>query len=294
MSKSGRIISALALGGMLGMWVALAVSQIIWWLGALAGSLIAGLAYAMPDIVRYAPTAGRTTWHSLTYTPKVVRTTGRIVIGTILTILFLFGLRPKMSINARLMAAIVWVSLISFGTLVHLFMFRLMDESPRDIFQGFVLSMLYAIYALILAMRAVFRPYFTRRGEPGPTDLEILAIRKRTLFHVSPFGVIFWSGWGIGRTMMFLSMVLWELCKFIPKFTKTLVVLVHSKKMVLVSIDTLLGVTATYMLFVRQGELILGVGPTLVLSGFISVLLGYFIDYQIVSRRILHLNGQKI
>jgi len=139
--------------------------------------------------------------------------------------------------------------------------------------------------------RAIYGP-FSRREVL--TNSEILAIRKRTLFYVLPPGAVFLIGWGIIKIVPPILRITWESGKFIPKFVKTLFILAHSKELSLVSIDTALGVTAAYLIFVRQGEPILGIGPTLVLSGFISVLLGYFLDYQIVSRRILHLNGQKV
>ncbi len=293
MSKSGRFILATVLGGILGMLVALAVPQIIWWLGPLVGSLIAGFTYALPDIIRHAPTAGRTAWHSLIYTPKIIRATGRIIAGIVLAIFFLLGIRSKMTTGQRLMAAIVWVSLASYGTLVYFTIRRPIENGPLGAETTlFILgAVTYMAFAAILALRATYGPFDRKKYL---TDSEKVAIRKKTLFYVSPFGVIFMASWGIVGMIKIMACIVYESSKLIVKFARTLYILVHTKELTLVGIDTALGITATYQLFVRQGEPILGIGPTLVMSGFISVLLGYFIDYQIISRRILHLNGQKI
>ena len=122
------------------------------------------------------------------------------------------------------------------------------------------------------------------------------SIRGRTLFYVSPLGTVFLIGRGIGIGVPPLAIILWqiawELSKFVVRFARTLFILIHSKELVLVSVDTALGVLTTYLLFVRQGEPVLGVGPTIVLSGLVSVVFGV-LHYQVVSRRVLHLNGRE-
>ena len=285
MTKSGRIILALALGGMLGMLVALAVPQIIWWFGPLAGSLIAGFAYALPDIVRHVPSASRTAWRSLTYVPKVARTTGKTVAWIIMAISFSFGLRPKMPTGQRLMAAIIWIALASFMVAFYFCRPFLSLAMPPLLFYELFLGILVS-KALLGKSRAL--------QDPKPTPQEKLAVRKRVLFYVTPFGTVFLVGWGVIKIIPPVARVSWDFGRFVVRFAKTLYILVHSKELVLVSIDTALGVAVTYLFFVRQGDPFLGVGPTLVLSGFISVLLGYFLDYQIISRRVLHLRSQKI
>lgn len=112
MTKSVRVMLAAGFGGVLGMLVALAVSQNVWWLGALVGGVSAGFLFALPDIIRHTPTAGKTAWRSLVYIP--------VIIGAIL---FIFGLRLKMTLSQRLIVAIAWVGSVQLAVLIY-FTFR--------------------------------------------------------------------------------------------------------------------------------------------------------------------------
>lgn len=289
MTKSGRIISALALGGILGMLVALRVPQIVWWLSVLAASLIAGFAYALPDIVRHTPTASRTAWRSLARLPGVVRTIGRIIATIAGASLFAIGLRPKMHASQRLMVVIVWLSIALWVTS---FYFLATDNGHTlDVRASMFLILIYEIYLAALFIWASGGVTF--RSQTSPTNESKMAIRKKALFYVTPPGTIFLVGRSLVRIAPFMARIGWDLGKFVVRFTKTLFILVHSKELALVSIDTALGVAITYLLYVRQGNPVLGVGPTLVLSGLISVLVGYFLDYQIVSRRFLRINKKR-
>ncbi len=71
--KTRKIFVACTVGAVMGAYFTYFLPILIWWVGAVAGGLIAGFIFALPDIIYYSPLAARTAWRSLTYTPKIWR-----------------------------------------------------------------------------------------------------------------------------------------------------------------------------------------------------------------------------
>lgn len=263
-SKARRIFVVCAIGTMVGLFVAVNLPSLIWWLGALVGGLISGFLYALPDIVRYTPRAARSTWRTLTYLPEAVSLLhGRVrdlpsVTKWQIASVVIFGVY---------MVFWVWASL------------ELLVGKPS-------ISLLGALHLLILEVVMLGSVF-----SPEVEDREKIRWARKVVILATPPGpliLVIWILIAVVKAVPEIVMVISECARFLGGFAKTLFLFIHSRELVLCFVDGCFGVAISYFIFVVIGNMQLG--PTLLAGGLTGGLVGV-VNYEVVSRRLLRLES---
>lgn len=280
-NKARRIVIACFLGAMLGVYIATLLPFVIWWLGAVVGGATAGFVFALPEIVRYAPTAAKITWQTLIYIPQIWN---RIVfiVRTIRS-----GVRAVREVPSakKWQAAPFLIFCGNFLAWIFMFMLGLHIEENGRLswflvpFIGMGIYLIYTELVWGILMNQC-------RGAAEEVKIKTA---KRAVLLQSPAVIVVLLLLAlkvVPRLIAVTPKLVWEFVRFLAMFGKTLFLYVHSRELVLCMVDTGLAVCVGYLFFVRAAGM--DMGPTLLLSGCVGALLG-FLNYQLVSRHILHL-----
>ncbi len=284
MERQVKVFLACVLGTMTGLAVALSVPEIIWWVGAIIGGATSGLFYALPEIKHYAPKAAKIAWEGLQYAPNLIRAL----------------------VVYRWRILLLLVALISSGLLVwSLVVFPEMKLAPGEAGEESGVAVLFALVAIFLvlyfvvclALSVAFIANY--RDEILPAEDRDYAKTFAPFF--SPIGPLLIIAWlvvkgtphivrGSIRLTKKACGLIKEACSFTVEFSKTLFTFIHSKELVLCTVDGALAVLLSYIVCVTL--LTLPLGPTLLLGGLIGGLIG-ILDYEIISKRVLHIVSSK-
>lgn len=271
MERKVRIFLVCALGTMAGLAVAWFVPEIVWWIGAIIGGLVSGFLYALPEIKRYALPAAKIAWRTLCYIPKIY-----------------FGIRHGIVAFRKASVLNKW-RVIAVGILIgawgSIFVYTgLSEKVVANIGNGL---------AMLILLVGAFYLYF-------PSVLLMISFNKtaekiqkkraqRAVLFASPIGPLVAASLLIMLIIKIVPVtigIIADIGRFLWKFVKTLYIFIHSRELVLCTVDGALGVLISYILCVKV--LILPLGPTLLVGGLIGGLIG-ILNYEIVSKRVLRL-----
>jgi hypothetical protein len=275
MTKSGKIFLVCAIGAILGLLISLAVPQIIWWVGVLAGGFIGWFAGALPDIIRQTPEVTRTTWQGLKYLPKIANA----------LVSFFQNIKSWPRVK-KWQTIIIIIEFLILSLCILLPVTLLSEKSGSSI--AISLSF-YVIYTELIFVFFMVWSHIETKENDKIKKIQMGILSFTVIFFL---GMMFWllvklfpKIWNGGRKIII------EIFKFLWRFSKRLFILVHSRELALVALDSALAVIISYLVLIRL--LNLPLGPALVCAGLLGGLIG-LLDYQIVSRKILKIVPQPV
>lgn len=258
MTKSLKVCRACFLGGGIGTLSALQINGYFWWLGMLIGGLIGYLSYESRTVL------------------MVFSKTWKNVVGR----------KPyKENLNAFLKMWWYWVNIA--WTLSLVLVVVLCGLTRGDVVKELVRIMLIMVpFSSIVAVASLF----DKNTENLKEEMEISIHRLYKRFN--PISFFFWNlpKWFsvtticlakglfyiISRTPVFIG----EVTPIIGCLIKTVFIMIHSDIRLLCGIDAAIGAIIGYL----TGDVIIGA----IAGGMFGVL-----NYEIISKRILHLNVSK-
>ncbi|MDO8435983.1 MAG: hypothetical protein Q7S82_01165 [bacterium] len=276
--KARRIFIAAALGTMAGLYASISfLPNIVWWLGALIGGIIAGFIYGLPDIVRYSPNAFRIAKKDLKITGEGFFILGMLFLTAPIDI---YQSIRGMSVVKKLSALLYTIGFAMVFSWLVLVVFL-----PSNIkLLVFVLGTIYWFYCCVILICLV--------ASVCKNDTEEKQIKrlKKAIFLVTPPGFLFSLFWLTKRfgplAASLVFMVLAEFGRFLITFVKTLFFFIHSRELVLCAIDAGFAVLISYPLLITAGNL--QTGPAIIFGGLLGGLFGV-LHFEIVSVRLMHL-----
>lgn len=255
MEKTLKIFISCALGAGIGTMVSSEINGYFWWLGLLAGGLTGYLSYEFRKVL----VAIRTAWYQV------------------------IGYRPNWDLIMRrfwgtLSGMSLLISALVFGGLVALGIYHLVPGS-EDLKSPLALLGFFTYH--IPGVPAFFKVLsLTKEKEGGSTTADI----KRTLLYTNPVAILlYWPFKVLIKTPRAIVKGVKLATPYAKRgigrliiFVKTVFILIHSELRLLCGVDAAIGAAIGYL----AGSVFIG----MITGGIVGIL-----NYEIISRRILHL-----
>lgn len=258
MNKSLKVFLACVFGAGIGTLVALQVNGYFWWLGLIVGGFVGYLSYEFKAVVQTIPKAWRAV---ISWQPKFNwRYFGKALLG-----------------------------LGSLHSHVGVFMTMLLVLTGA-IESGYYLMVLGIIFLLCGGFALFWSTLFTfmQVGEPDASWMEMFdgVIRFNPVsfyFYYLPVWFVKGIFYVVPRAPGFLRKVVVTFGKIVvifARFVKTLFIMIHSEIRLLCALDAAIGAGIGYF----AGSVLIGA----LAGGLVGVL-----NYEVITKRILHLNTSK-
>ncbi|MDD3101890.1 MAG: hypothetical protein PHE59_01985 [Patescibacteria group bacterium] len=288
--ETRKIALACFIGGALCCAVALFAAPMYWWLGLLAGFAGGYLSYEFRGVCKAAPVALRiaTKESRKIYQSEIVRTKEWFsknhpfaYLNIILAVIFGLYLIPY-----------DWIIADTYPNISH-YMRALITYFSIQALAVFGAPFLFSFWGA----RFVDKCYWISKGEDAylkeanNPDIWRYKLKQKPLTYLNVLRwMVLGAGFFIWTPCKFCLKIVWTILCFLGRFAWHLFRLIHSNKRVLCAIDGTLGGLISYFYFISMP---MPFGSKIMFIIFGGLLGGVFgiISYEIISKRILHLNA---